>query len=235
VTSPSVQRDEERHQADGVSQQVGEATDAAALYPGDSGLLPEPARRALVQLLTGPSLDARRHSRLWPALLRYRELIESRLADLFLELILDADRQVAFTRQADTGELEAPILLRRSPLTFLDSALLLYLRQLLVEADTRGEPALVSLGDMQEQLGLFEPGDSTDRVGFDKRVRAAIEKAKKNSLIGAIRGSEGRFEISATLKLLFGAEEVATLTKIYENLSRETDDDAPTQTPVRDG
>ena len=217
------------------SAPAGDATRSAAIYPGDSGLLPEPARRALVQLLTGPSLDARRHSRLWPALLQYRELIESRLSDLFLELILDLDRQVAFTRQADTGELEAPILLRRSPLTFLDSALLLYLRQLLVEADTRGEPALLSLGDMQEQLGPYEPSDSTDRVGFDKRVRAAIEKAKKNSLIGAIRGSEGRFEIAATLKLLFGAEEVATLTKIYENLSRETGDDAATQTPVRDG
>jgi hypothetical protein len=199
------------------------------LYPGDSGLLPEPARRALVQLLVGPSLDARRHSRLWPALLRYRELIQSRLSDLFLELIVDVDRQVAFTRQADTGELDAPILLRRSPLTFLDSALLLYLRQLLVEADTRAEPALVSLGDMQEQLRLFEPGDSTDRAGFDKRVRAAVEKAKKNSLISAIRGSEGRFEISATLKLLFGAEEIAALTEVYEKLAGGGDGEGPTE------
>jgi hypothetical protein len=211
---------------------VDRAPYVAALYRGDSGLLPEPARRALVQLLIGPSLDARRHSRLWPALLQYRELIESRLSDLFLELIVDVDHQVAFARQADTGEMDAPILLRRSPLTFLDSALLLYLRQLLVEADTRGEPALVSLGDMQEQLGLFEPSDSTDRAGFDKRVRAAIEKAKKNSLIGAIRGSEGRFEISTTLKLLFGAEEVAALTRIYENLARDDEGGALPETTV---
>ena len=41
----------------------------AALYPGDTGMLPEPARRALVQLLSGPSLEGRRHPRLWPALL----------------------------------------------------------------------------------------------------------------------------------------------------------------------
>jgi hypothetical protein len=202
-------------------ERVGEASTATALYPGDAGLLPESARRALVQLLMGPSLDARRHSRLWPALLQHRELIQSRLSDLFLELIVDPDRRVAFTRQADTGELEAPILLRRSPLTFLDSALLLFLRQVLVEADTHGEPALVSRGDMEEQLRLFEPGDNTDRAGFEKRVRAAIEKAKKNSLIGAIRGSEDRFEISTTLKLLFGAEEVQALAGIYEDLAND--------------
>jgi hypothetical protein len=211
--------------------EAAEASGAAGLYPGDAGLLPEPARRVLVQLLMGPSLDARRHSRLWPALLRYQEVIQSRLSDLFLELIVDAEHQVAFTRQADTGELEAPILLRRSPLTFLDSALLLYLRQVLVEADTRAEPALISLKDMQEQLRLFEPSDNTDRAGFDKRIRAAIEKAKKNSLIAPVRGSEDRFEVSATLKLLFGAEEVQALTGIYERLTRDGDSDSPTETP----
>jgi hypothetical protein len=226
MTSLPSTEDLDEPRRDGESEQLDHTPEAAALYAGDSGLLPEPARRALVQLLAGPSLDARRHSRLWPALTQHRELIQSRLSDLFLELIVDDDREVAFTRQADTGELEAPILLRRSPLTFLDSALLLYLRQLLVEADTRGEPALVSLGDMQEQLRLFEPGDSTDRAGFDKRVRAAIEKAKKNSLINAIRGSEGRFEISATLKLLFGAEEVTALAGIYDALSRDSDGEA---------
>jgi hypothetical protein len=31
------------------------------LYPGDAGELPRQTRRALVQLLAGPSLEARRH------------------------------------------------------------------------------------------------------------------------------------------------------------------------------
>jgi hypothetical protein len=193
--------------------------EGAALYPGDTGMLPEPARRVLVQLLSGPSLEGRRHPRLWPALLQYQDLVRSRLGDLFLELVIDPDRQVAFTRQADTGELEAPILLRRSPLTFLDSVLLLYLRGLLVEADTRGESAVVAMDDMVEQLRLYEPGVSTDRVGFEKRIKSSIEKAKKNSLINAIRGSADRFEISASLKLMFGAEEVTELSALYRRLA----------------
>lgn len=191
----------------------------AALYQGDTGMLPEPARRVLVQLLSGPSLEGRRHPRLWPALLQHQELVGSRLADLFLELVIDQERQVAFTRQADTGELEAPILLRRSPLTFLDSVLLLYLRALLVEADTRGQTAVVSMDELVEQLELYEPGLSTDRVGFEKRVKSSIEKAKKNSLIGAIRGSTDRFEVSASLKLMFGPEEVKELAALYDRLA----------------
>jgi len=205
--------------ADTQSEASESPAEEAGLYPGDTGQLPELGRRALVQLLSGPSLEGRRHPRLWPALLQHREPIRSRLAELFLELIVDTDRQIAFTRQADTGEIEAPILLRRSPLTFLDSVLLLYLRGVLVEADTQGQPALVSFDEMIEQLRLYEPAASTDRVGFEKRARAAIEKAKKNSLIATIRGSSERFEVSASLKLMFGAEEVGTLGRIYDRLA----------------
>src|SRR5262245_47099512 len=89
------------------------------LYLGDCGQLPLETRRALVQLLAGPSLDARRHPKLWPVLVRDEAVVRSRLADLFLELVIDRDQQVAFTRQAVVGELEAPSLLRRLPLTFL--------------------------------------------------------------------------------------------------------------------
>lgn len=194
---------------------------ATALYAGDCGQLPEAARRVLVQLLSGPSIDGRRHGRLWPELLRYQVPIRSRLADLFLELVLDTDAQVAFVRQADTGDLDAPILLRRTRLTFVQSVLLLYLRQLLAQAEVRGERAVVSSAEMLEQMKLYEHSLSTDRAGFEKRVNAAIEKLKEASLLGAIRASEERFEISPTLKLLFSAEEVVALTQRYRALGAD--------------
>lgn len=187
------------------------------LYPGDTGELPEAARRVLVHLLIGPSLESARHSRLWPALLRHQDAIRSRLAELFLELVMDTELGVAFTRQADTGDLDTPILLRRSPLTFLDTALLLYLRGLLTQADVRGERAVVAESDMTEQLKLYEQSHNTDRAGFDKRIRAAIEKARKNSLVQPIQGSEGRYTVSHSLKLMFGAEEVGALMRLYES------------------
>jgi hypothetical protein len=187
----------------------------SALYPGDTGVLPEDARRVLVQLLAGPSLDGKRHTKLWPALLRFEEVIRSRLAEIFLELVLDRDQQVGFVRQADTGELEAPILLRRTTLTFLESALMLYLRQLLTEADAQGRRAVVSEMEMIEQMKLYERSQNTDRAGFDKRIKAAINKVKENSIISSIRGADDRYEISPTLKLLFSAEVIAALIQQY--------------------
>jgi len=108
------------------------------LFEGDGGELPLETRRALVQLLAGPSLDGQRHPKLWPVLVRDEALIRRRLSELFLDLVIDTDTQVAFTRQADAGDLETPVLLRRAQLTFLDSIMLLHLRQRLTQADAQG-------------------------------------------------------------------------------------------------
>ena len=192
---------------------------AGNLYPGDTGELPWETRRALVQLLAGPSLEARRHPKLWPVLVRDEAVVRRRLAELFLELVMDVDLKVAFTRQADVGDVDSPKLLRRAQLTFLDSILLLYLRQCLTQADARGERAVVSADEIQEHLNLYQAAVSTDRAGFAKRVHASIEKVKTHSILQKIRASEDRFEVSPTLKLLFSAEEIQSLTGLYERMA----------------
>ncbi|MEI7842392.1 MAG: DUF4194 domain-containing protein [Gallionellaceae bacterium] len=196
------------------------------LFIGDSGELQLDTRRALVQLLQGPSLDGRRHPKLWPILVRDEGIIRRRLAELFLELVIDLDVQVAFTRQADTGDMEVPLLLRRAQLTFIDSILLLHLRQRLTQADTQGERAVVSVDEIVEYLIPYERTANTDRSGFTKRVNASIEKIKKHSILQKIRASEDRLEISATLKLLFSAEEIQALTHLYQSMATG---DSPTQ------
>ena len=187
----------------------------AGLFPGDSGSLPFEARRVLCQLLAGPSVDAERHALLWPVLLREETALRARLCELFLDLVLDRELRVAFVRQADTGELETPTLLRSSPLTFIDSVLLLTLRQRLTEAEAQGQRAVVEVDELHAQLAVYEPPQGTDRAGFTKKLNAAIEKMKKNNVLQPIRGSEGRHEVSPTLKLLFSAEDVQALGAVY--------------------
>lgn len=194
---------------------------AASLFAGDTGELPLDTRRVLVQLLTGPSLEERRHPKLWPVLVRDEALIRSRLSELFLDLIFDPGLKVAFTRQADVGELECPVLLRRAQLTFIDSVLLLYLRQRLSQADARGERAVIAVDEMEDYLRTFERSASTDRAGFAKRVAASVEKIKKHSILQKIRASEDRFEISPTLKLLFSAEAIQELARLYQERASE--------------
>jgi hypothetical protein len=201
------------------------------LFEGDSGELPQETRRALVQLLAGPSLDGRRHPKLWPVLVRDEEVIRRRLSELFLDLVMDIDLQVAFTRQADAGDLETPVLLRRAQLTFLDSIMLLHLRQRLTQADAQGERAVISVDEIIEHMSVYERSANTDRAGFNKRVQASIEKIKTHSILQKIRSSEDRFEISPTLKLLFSAEAIQALTRTYQRMAAG---EAVTPAPIPD-
>jgi hypothetical protein len=198
---------------------VDDTQPAGVLFVNDTGELPLDTRRVLVQLLSGPSLEGRRHPRLWPVLLRDEQVIRRRLAELFLELVLDHDSQVAFTSQVAAEELDIPILLRRAQLTFIDSVLLLFLRQRLTQADSHGERAVVARDEMVENLMPYERAASTDRAGFSKRVNASIEKLKKHNILQKLRTSEDRFEIAPTLKLLFSAEEIIALTALYDRMA----------------
>lgn len=188
---------------------------AADTFAGDTGALPLDTRRVLVQLLLGPALDATRQRRLWPVLLRDEVVIRSRLHELFLELVVDAEQQVAFTRQVVAESIDAPVLLRKSNLTFLETALVLYLRQRLTQADAQGERSVVAIDDMQAHLAVFERVANPDHARFGRQMSAAIEKAKKLGLLRLLAGGAQRFEVSPTLKLVFPAEAIQALSRTY--------------------
>jgi hypothetical protein len=187
-------------------------------FAGDTGQLPLETRRVLVQLLLGPSIDATRQRHLWLVLLRDEAVLRSRLHDLFLELVVDTDQQVAFTRQVVAEDIDAPVLLRKAHLTFLETALVLFLRQRLTQADAAGERAVVSYEDMQAHLSVFERVANPDQARFGRQVVGAIEKVKKLSLVRLLPGGQQRFEVSPTLKLLFPAEAIQALTQTYQAL-----------------
>jgi hypothetical protein len=189
-----------------------------SVFLGDSGDLPLETRRVMVQLLLGPALDAKRQSKLWPVLLRDERLLRSRLHELFLDIVIDHEQQVAFTRQVVDDQLDVPVLLRKASLTFIQSALLLYLREQLIQAEARGERAVVSRDDMVSHLAVFEPDGNPDRARFDKQMTGAIERGKELSLLRKLRGADERYEVSPTLKLLFAAEQIQALADTYSKI-----------------
>lgn len=200
------------------SPSAPEAALKSALFEGDTGVLPLEVRRVLCQLVAGPSVDAGRHLALWPVLLRYETTLRSQLCELFLELVVDREAGVAFVRQAVTGELDTPVLLRSLPLTFIDTVLLLHLRQQLLDGEAQGCRAVVEEGALVDALSVYEKNVSTDRAGFAKRVAAAIGKMRESHVLERLRGSEDRYEVSPTLKLLFSAEDVQALVQVYREL-----------------
>ncbi len=192
----------------------------AGVFPGDMGLLPLETRRVIVQLLLGPAVDGRRQANLWATLLRDEAAIRQRLHELFLELVIDPEQKVAFTRQVVADDIEIPILLRRANLTFMESVLILFLRQRLIQANTDGNRAVVSWLEMIEHLSVYERSGNVDHARFDKQCQGAIEKAKKLNFLQKIRGADDRFEVSPTLKLLFPAEEIQALTRTYQDIQQ---------------
>lgn len=195
------------------------AAAGSELFCGDRGTLNVETRRALVQLLQGPSIDGRHQSKLWQVLLRDEQLLRQHLHNLFLELVVDYDQAVAFTRQVVAENIDAPVLLRRASLTFLESALVLFLRQRLTQADAHGERAVLAKAEMFEHLTVYERDRNVDHARFERQMDNAVEKAKKLNLLHKIRGSEERYEVSATLKLLFPAEDIAALGQTYRALA----------------
>jgi hypothetical protein len=192
---------------------------AKALFPADTGELPFDARRALVRLLRGPSLDEEKNGYLWAALIQEERRIRSRLSDLFLELVIDREARVAFVRQAETPDLDAPRLLQRVTLTYMQSVVLLELRMILAAADARGERATVAHDELMTKLQAYDSGNGTDHAGFSKRVNSAIVQIVNKGFMKKIQGAQDRYEISAVLKLLFSLDQVRALEGSYRQFA----------------
>lgn len=207
----------------------GVTEDAArpALWTGDTGSLREPSRRALVQLLRGPYLSAASHGRLWTALLADEDAIRSRLSDMFLELVTDDAAQVAFVRNAGQ-DVDAPKVMRTATLTFLDTALLLHLRQQLLH-ETTGHQAIVGVDEVADQLQVYRGKDSADPAGFARRIATSWQKMIKYGLLSAT-STEGRYVVSPVLRLVFGPEEIAAVRREYNRLA-----EAALPAPADDG
>lgn len=188
-----------------------------ALWDGDTGTLAYDVRRALARLVQGPYLDATHHREMWNALIGAQDVVRSRLADLFLELHVDRDRGVAFVRNARSQAVAVPTVVRTQPMTFIDTVVVLHLRSLLLQAQARGEAVLVDREEIVDAVAVYRPHVSSDEAGFAKRVRAAVAKMEKASVL-LKTDVEDRFRVSPILELVFTAEEVAHVQAQYERM-----------------
>lgn len=186
-----------------------------ALWPGDPGQLPYQVRQVLVRLIQGPYVSQQSTPNLWSTLLANRAVVCSRMADLFLDLALDEERGVAFARSAPSTETPFPALMRKVPLSFTDTALLLYLRQLLLKATSQSERAYVGLEEILDHMQQYRSIDDADHALMNKRVRASVERMLKYNLLAKLE-DPSRFEILPILALLITADVVSGLEAEYQ-------------------
>jgi hypothetical protein len=194
-------------------------TDAAAtaLWDGDTGVLGEQSRRALLELIKGPYLSGAKAGALWSALLVDETAIRSRLHELFLELVIDRVGEFAFVRNVSTDELAAPRTVRTAALTFLDTAMLLVLRQMLLAREGDGR-VIVGQEEVFEQLRVYRSADR-DESDFDRRLNSSWMNMKNKLRVIHQAGTEDRAEISPVLRLIVDAEQIHAIGAEYQRIA----------------
>lgn len=174
----------------------------------DHGELSPGTRRVLLALIRGPYVSERTQSKLWPALIRDEQVVRTRLADLYLDLILDTEGGIAFVRNLDVDD--APRVVRSHPLTLIDTVLVLFLRRTLLAKADSSVRAFVGRDEIEDQLRSYRSADASDKTGYDKRIEASINKMKDNAVLLSTDDPD-RWEVSPVLALIFGPDEAAAV------------------------
>jgi hypothetical protein len=183
--------------------------------------LPEPARRALVSLLMNRYVSRTRHRLAWQGILTYENDLRARLDEMYLDLVVDHEAEVAFKRQQD-GDDVPRVLRREKALTRDASFVLIFLRRECAFADPDDGPVMIT----REQIGEFlrayrEEGDSDD-ARFSRRVDAAINALIKPwQILEPDPAVDYLFTISPVVVPLVGVDEMRRLEAAFREAADE--------------
>lgn len=184
--------------------------DPDELFGGDRGTLDAEVRRVLVHILQRRFIAADRSKQEWKLLIEHQQVIESRLNDLFLRLIVDHGRGLAYKQQVRSDELEVPILLKDFPYTRVETLVLVHLRTVHQRESAAGESSVrVDIEDVEQNvLSYF-----TDVDGSTARRQRAVRKAMERLAREGILDEEttGRFRISPLVEVILSAEKLKEL------------------------
>lgn len=192
---------------------------ATTLRDGDSGTLSAMQRQAFAALLQGPYVSAEQTPELFRTISANRELFAQQLDNLFLSLHVDDSAGVAYAKTWDVDVEGKTTLMRRTPLTLLESAILLHLRYALVMTSP-SERAVVGAEEVFEAMLPYQEVSGTEESALREKFDAAWSKLEANAIVRAA-STAGRFEISPVLRLIFKGEEISALSASYERLIGE--------------
>lgn len=199
---------------------VAMENDPDALFSGDRGILDTEVRRVLVRILQRRFLSAENSPAEWKLLLEHQQMIESRLNDLFVRLVVDHARGVAYKEQVRSDEIDVPILLKDEAYSRAETLVLVYLRTVFQRETTAGTAsARVDVEEVEQTvLTYFAETDGT-RASQQRAVRTAIARLDREGIIE--EESEGRYRIGPLIEVVLSAE---TLRELQLWLDEQTQD-----------
>ncbi|MHA7987708.1 DUF4194 domain-containing protein [Rathayibacter sp. CAU 1779] len=184
--------------------------DPDELFAGDRGVLDAEVRRVLVQVLRRRFLFAERNRDEWKVLLDHQPIIESRLNDVFVRLVIDHDRGIAYKQQVRSGELDAPILLKDVPYSRAETLVLVHLRTVYQRESAAGEPsARVDIEDVEQTVLSYLAEADGDTARRQRTIRSAMARLAKDGIVD--EETTGRYRISPLIEIVLSAEKLREL------------------------
>ena len=197
-------------EASGFIEPVAMEDDLPELFPGDRGVLDPEVRRTLALILHRRFLLAERNRTEWRTLLDNQTVIESRLNDLYIRLVVDHEHGLAYKQQIRIDELDIPILLRDTPYTRSETLVLVHLRTVYERESIAGESApRIDVEDVEQTvLSYFTEADG-DISRRQKAVRDALRKLSNDGIIS--EETTGRYRIGPLVEVVLSAEKLTEL------------------------
>ncbi|MCZ2813710.1 DUF4194 domain-containing protein [Modestobacter sp. VKM Ac-2979] len=210
------------------------------LFTGDTGQLAQDVRETLVTLLKRRYISSERHGKDWRIVQENEAALRTRLNDLFLDLVIDRNYEVAYKRQAisDTGA-KFPTLLYDQAWNREETILLIHLRRMMRSTQQSGDDAVfVDRSALVEEVSNFRPASSTNEVRDEKAANNAVDALMKNDIL--LRTAESdRYLVSSIIEVLLPVERVQDLAawlRIQNGRPDDpidlTDDGDPTDDPA---
>lgn len=191
------------------------------LFDGDTGTLPDQARRVAVKLFRDPYISAEKNPDEWLWLKEHREAIKSSLNDLFLDLYLDERNEVAYAMAPEGAPDDLPRLKKEHRLNDIQSLLIVFLRQQYASQTASGsERVWVDAEDIHAYLERLNAGrlDTTKQAA---KTDSAIEFMKSRRYLEKVAGQEARYRIMPIVESVFSLDKALTLLDEYERAARE--------------
>ena len=139
-----------------------------------------------------------------------QQVIESRLHDLYIRLIVDADRGVAYKQQVRSEEADVPILLRDEPYSRAETLVLVHLRTVYQRESTAGEQAaMIDIEDVEQTVLSYFAQADRETARRQTTIRKALERLSREGIID--QGSEGRYLITPLVEIVLSADRLRDL------------------------
>lgn len=226
-SQPERDEDEDEAQSLAWDEDAGDALDDGAgpglaeddaehvsttMFEGDASTLFPEQRHCLHALMKHRYLSAERHPAQWSVLLQNEDVLRGRLNDLFLDLYVDREHQVAFKRPAAAdGPDPLPSLLRNVAHTKEETIVMMALRQRLFARRQEGDDVVYVERDwLLDEIGSMRPDHATNRAMDAKRAANALDSLATAGVLLRTEDPD-RFRIAPIVEVLLPVEKLRAL------------------------